>query len=53
VLNRERLFLHVYVIPFIALLEASASERNALPFPRVARVPHTHILAFSSDCQRG
>jgi len=51
VLNTERFFLHIYVIPSIALFEASASERNALPVPHVHT--HTHILTFSSNYQRG
>jgi len=47
VLNHERFFLHVYVIPSIALLETSANERNALPVPRVARThTHTHSCLF-------
>jgi len=46
VLNLERWFLHVYVIPSIALLETSASERNALPIPHVARA-HTHTLTHT------
>jgi len=54
VLNPERFFLHIYVIPSIALFEASASERNALPVPHVAHAhTHTHILTFSSNYQRG
>jgi len=42
VLNLERFFLHIYVIPSIALFETSASERNALPVPHV----HTHTHTF-------
>ena len=50
VLNLER-FLHVYVIPSIALFETSASVRNV---PHVAHVhTHAHFLAFCSDRQRG
>ena len=57
VLNPERFFLHIYVIPSITLFEASASDRNALPVPHVAhththKCTCTHILAFSSDCPR-
>jgi hypothetical protein len=43
VLNPERFFLHIYGIPSSALFEASASERNTLPIPHVART-HTHTF---------
>jgi len=45
VLYCERFFLHVYVIPSIALFEISVSERNALPIPHVAHT-HTHTHTF-------
>ena len=41
VLNPERFFLHIYVIPSIALFEVSANDKNALPVPYVAHT-HTH-----------
>ena len=44
VLNPERFFLHIYAIPSIALFEASASDRNALPIPHVA---HTQTLTHT------
>lgn len=37
VLNPERFFLHVYVIPSIAFFDTSASWRNALPILHIAR----------------
>ena len=51
VLNLERFFLHVYVIPSIALFETSASERNAQPIPHVVRArAHTHTHTHTHSC---
>jgi len=47
VLNPERFFLHIYVIPSIALFKTFVSERNSLPIPHVAHThTHTHIHSY-------